>query len=285
MRFAAPYQAGGIPVVFIHGMLGSPDTWSVMVDRLAADPTLRAHVQLLMFRYDSLQPIPDSGRELLDALGEARRRFDPEGQDPAFDRVVLVGHSLGGLVAKAAANLVPDQRSNGACERPPSGQGRPVTPRVGRLIFIATPHRGSPLDRGAVRSAGRWLARTVGHSSSAQGVRETSVDQLTWGHPLLAGLERARAAGATPFHTIVAALHDPSAEGATDGLVPVASARLSGARSEVVVRTHHLCLQHPEVSREVTRVLVEHVTTPTLPERVEPSGHRLLATRASVSTP
>jgi pimeloyl-ACP methyl ester carboxylesterase len=74
-----------------------------MIEQLSNDPAVRAHFQFLTFRYDSLQSIPESGLKLLEALDEARRRFDPQGCDPSFDRVVLVGHSLGGLVAKAAS--------------------------------------------------------------------------------------------------------------------------------------------------------------------------------------
>jgi pimeloyl-ACP methyl ester carboxylesterase len=277
LRLAVPYQAGKVPVVFVHGLLGSPGSWSVMIDHLSTDPTVRAHFQFLTFRYDSLQSIPESGLQLLEALDEARRRFDPEGRDPSFDRVVLVGHSLGGLVAKAAARA-PDPPPSGAVDPPPGGQGRPVTPRVGRVIFVATPHRGTAVDRGAVQSVGSWFARAVSPSFAAQRARGiagaggpgTSVDQLAWDHPLLADLERAGAAAEVPFHSIIAALCEPSARGATDGIVPVVSARLGNARSEVVVRTHHLCCQHPEVIREVRRVLIEHAAPPTRPPRSEP---------------
>jgi pimeloyl-ACP methyl ester carboxylesterase len=240
-------------------MFGSPENWSAMIEQLSADSAVRDRIQLLTFRYDSLQPIPDSGRALLAALAEAQRRLDSEGKDVAFDRVVLVGHSMGGLVAKAAV-LAPTPPPRVAADLSLGGIERASAPRVSRLIFIATPHRGSPVDRGALRSAGNWLARGLSPLHEGQA---TSVDQLTWDNPVLAALERTRAAEGVPFHSIIATLRDPSAEGATDGLVPVASARLDGARSEVVVRTHHLCFQHPEVIREVRRVLSEHATPPT----------------------
>jgi pimeloyl-ACP methyl ester carboxylesterase len=237
LRSASPIEAGKIPVVFVHGMLGSPASWSVMIDRLSGDKTIHARFQFLTFGYDSLQPIPESGRELLETLAEARRRFDPEGLDDSFDRVVLVGHSLGGLVAKSAANVL----------GPPTDAPRqPSRPRVGRVIFVARRARGD-----------------------AAVCTTTSVDQLSWDNPLLRDLEQARCASGVASHSIIAVLREPAEEGATDGVVPLASARLPGARTEVVVRASHVCFQNSEVIQEVRRILEEHAAKPAHPARPE----------------
>src|SRR5262249_59432587 len=132
---------------------------------------------------------------------------DPEGRDDSFERVVVVGHSLGGLVAKEAAARAPGPRPLRAAGPTPGG---PERPRVARLIFVATPHRGSPVDRGAVRSVGASLAPAVSPSIAARQAggdaaalcSPTSVDQLTWDHPLLQDLERARALPGVPSHSL-----------------------------------------------------------------------------------
>jgi pimeloyl-ACP methyl ester carboxylesterase len=251
-------------------MLGSPANWSFMIEQLSADPLVRASFQPLVFRYDSLRPIPDSGRDLLDALRAARRQFDPEGRDAGFDRIILVGHSMGGLVANAAIRAR-DQAPPEADDSSPHDGPALAVPKLDRVIFVATPHRGSPVDRGALRSTGSWVARAISPSCPAWESRATSVDQLAWDSPLLADLERARAAERVPFHSIIAALRDPSAKGATDGLVPVSRARLDGARSEVVVRTHHLCFRHPEVIQEARGILVEQAATSSRDRTVTPA--------------
>jgi pimeloyl-ACP methyl ester carboxylesterase len=262
LRFVVPYQAGKVPVVFVHGMFGSPGNWSAAIRKLSDDPDVRDHFQFLTFSYESLRPIPDSGLRLSEALNEARRSVDPRARDRSFDQVVLIGHSLGGLVVKAASHAPDPARIPLDSQSVPSER---LAARVSRVVFIATPHRGSPVDQGAARCAGLWLARTLGASSQGEGARASSVVQLTWDNPLLLELERARRAQSLPFHSIIAAVGDPSADGATDGLVPVPSARLRGARSEMVVRAHHMCIQHSDVIREVRRILIEHAAPPGLP--------------------
>src|SRR5262245_50637259 len=87
LRSASPRQSGKVPVVFIHGMLGTPGLWSAMIERLSTGAVTGERCQFLTFAYDSLRPIADSARELQEALAETRRRFDPEGRDDSFDRV------------------------------------------------------------------------------------------------------------------------------------------------------------------------------------------------------
>jgi pimeloyl-ACP methyl ester carboxylesterase len=255
LRFATPYQPGKVPVVLVHGLLGGPGSWSVMIDRLSSDPVVRARFQFLIVQYDTLQSIPESGVQLATVVDDARRRFDPEGRDRSFDRVVLVGHSMGGLVVKAASETLDRERFGGG--RVQSGEDRlSRSPGVERFVFIATPHRGATIDRGAVRSVGTWVAQKLRPPSPIQAAPISSIDQLAWEHPVLAELERARATARTPFHSIIASLSDPSVEGATDGVVPVASARLRGAESELVVRTPHGCFNQPVVIEEVRKILI-----------------------------
>src|SRR5690349_7801472 len=53
LRFVRAYEPGKVPVVFVHGLLGSPGNWSTMIDRLSSDPAIRDRFQLATFRYDS----------------------------------------------------------------------------------------------------------------------------------------------------------------------------------------------------------------------------------------
>ena len=168
-----PYRRGRIPVVFVHGLWSGPWSWSPMVEALEADPALRDRYQFWAFGYSTGDPILYSAWLLRRDLDEARRRFDPEATDAAFDRMVVVGHSMGGLLAKM---MVQDSRSRLwrlVSDRPfeelagdPEDRDlfrralffRP-RPEVRRVVFIATPHRGSRVDRGGLERLGARLVR------------------------------------------------------------------------------------------------------------------------------
>src|SRR5215472_10513174 len=150
-----PYVRGKIPVVLIHGLGSRPRSWARMIEDLEADPILRANYQFWTFGYPTGEPILYSASVLRRALVQARAQYDPDGSDPAFDRMVLIGHSLGGLLAKVMAqdsrsrlwqtiSALPPNRLDGPAEaRECLRQAFLFKPLPGarRLIFIATPHR------------------------------------------------------------------------------------------------------------------------------------------------
>ncbi len=157
-----PYRRGKIPVVLIHGLGASSKSWVHLVENLSSDPVIRHHCQFWTFGYATGDPILYSALELRQALVESRRQFDPDGTDAAFDRMVLIGHSMGGLLAKL---MVEDSRLylwHSISPRPVRRMAGPAVdrdlirgcfvftavPEVRRVIYLATPHRGSPTAQG-----------------------------------------------------------------------------------------------------------------------------------------
>src|SRR5207249_3814871 len=161
------------PVVFVHGLWLSPWSWSGMIAALEADGSLRDRYQFWTFGYSTGDPLPYSADRLRRALDEARARLDPDGTDAAFDRMVLVGHSLGGLLSKMMAQESGSRLWEVISTRPfGEVKGDPADlallrralffaprPEVRRVIFIAAPHRGSRFDRGQVQRLGDRLVR------------------------------------------------------------------------------------------------------------------------------
>ncbi len=114
--FAGPRPVAPVatPVVLVHGYLGTAAPWVPLVRRLHAE----GFVNVYTLGYDSLSTdVPQLAAELAGHVATVGTR----------GHVHLVGHSLGGLVARYAVQRLGLDR---------------VTRTV---VTVATPHRGSPL--------------------------------------------------------------------------------------------------------------------------------------------
>src|SRR5206468_9204742 len=106
LALARPYSRGKIPVILIHGLGSSAKSWAPMIEALEADPALRERYQFWTFGYATCAPILYSAHLLRQDLRAARGRLDPDGADPALDHMILIGHSMGGLLAKMMAQEI-----------------------------------------------------------------------------------------------------------------------------------------------------------------------------------
>ena len=227
---------------------------------LEADSALRERYQFWTFGYSTGDPIPYSASLLRRDLDEVRRKFDADRSDAAFDRMVIVGHSMGGLLAKMMVQesgtrlwrLISDRPFEDLAGEPAdremfrSGLIFKPRPEVRRVVFIATPHRGSRVDRGGLGRLGsrlvrlpdplrasheRLLARN-GPEFFTELFRKglpTSIDELEWQSPILLRLDELGLAPTIKAHSIIADRRDPPGPGGSDGLVPYESAHLDGA--------------------------------------------------------
>jgi pimeloyl-ACP methyl ester carboxylesterase len=284
------YVRGKTPVVFVHGLWARPSWWRPMIEALASDPQIERHFQFWTFGYSTGNPIPYSAYLLRGDLDEVRRRIDPGKADPAFHRVVLVGHSMGGLLCKMIAVDPGDRLWRATSNRPVgklAGERKDIelmrdclifgaNPTVGRVIYIATPHRGSRLDRGSVQAIGTRLVflpdalraahRRLVAENPADFFREpfrkglpSSIDELEWASPILTALSEVPHPPAVKVHSIIALRPSSTPGHSTDGVVSYESAHVVKATSEKMVSAGHLCQECPEVIGEVRRILREHL--------------------------
>jgi pimeloyl-ACP methyl ester carboxylesterase len=158
------YRPGRMPVIFVHGTASSVGRWADMVNDLLADPRIRDRFQFWFFTYESGNPVLYSSALLRQAIRDAVYKLDPAGTDPALPEMVIIGHSQGGLLAKALVVHSGDQLWSAVANKPldqvrvlPEQRdllGRLLfiepLPNVRRVIFIATPHGGSYLTERSV---------------------------------------------------------------------------------------------------------------------------------------
>jgi pimeloyl-ACP methyl ester carboxylesterase len=290
LEFLEPHRPGRIPVVFIHGLASDEGTWFDMVNELRAWPEFHRRFEPWVFHYPTGAAFVQSSARLRSELRRAVRLLDPEGRDPALGRIVLVGHSMGGLHAKMqvvasgtalwdAVALVPFAE----VRLPPAMRAvaRPAyffepLPNVTRIVCIATPHRGSVL---ASLGVGRLASVAVRPPPDAQAIHDTAVrlnpgafrddfarkmpttiDLLEPDSELLRALEGLRPACWVAVHSIVGDGHRSLTGGRDDCVVSVESAHTTGAASEIAVpATHTKVHHHPQSVAELRRILTLHV--------------------------
>jgi pimeloyl-ACP methyl ester carboxylesterase len=290
-----PYHAGRIPIVFVHGTASSPGRWADMANDLIADGRLRHRFEFWFFRYDSGQPIPYSAWQLRDALAKAVERADPGGGNPCLRDMVVMGHSQGGLLTKMTAIDSGDVFWRGITDTPLeetwlSDEDKALLrdvafvkplPFVRRVIFLATPHRGSYLaGPQIVRRLAQRLVRlpsdvvrvgadlaTLGPTGTlASGRISTSIDNMSPGHRFIRALAAIPVTPAVTAHSIIAVDDGEPLERAGDGVVKYESAHVEGVESELVVRSPHSGMQAaPATVEEVRRILLEHSATSACP--------------------
>lgn len=292
-----PYDPNKMPVVMVHGLWSSPVTWMEMFNDLRSDPYVRQHYQFWFYLYPTGQPFWVSASRMRQDMAEARLAVDPQHGSPALDQMVLVGHSMGGLVSKLQSIDSGDRFWATMSDRPfEELDADPElkkdlerafffqpNPSVRRVVTIGTPHRGSKFANDLTQWAGnkfirlpmklvdgrmKLLAANQGYfrPDAPLDIR-TSLDSLDPQSTLLTTLRHAEPGPWVGYHNI-AGQQRPSGFGRWfskpgDGVVSLESARLDdlpNVKSQLVVEADHLGVhRHPQSVLEVRRILLEQM--------------------------
>lgn len=281
-----PYDPNRIPIVLVHGLLSTPHMWFNIVNAVRADPELRSRYQFWVFYYPTANPIPLSAWAFRNDLATAERLYHPK------HGIVLVGHSMGGLVSRMQAvdtgRVLWDQcfgqNADALYAKIPDDNLLKETlvfradPDVKRIVFICVPHRGSGLALGLVGALGNGLIQTprnvaitirntIGDSlEKLTGVKTpTSIRGLSPRSPVLIGLDKLPIKA--PHHSIIGDRGRGDSPNGSDGVVPYRSAHLDSAQSEKVIPYGHGGYQSPESIAELLRILRLHLGLKTESDR------------------
>jgi hypothetical protein len=282
-----PYDPNKAIVLIVPGLQSTPFAFTDLMKAMRRDPEVSAHFQVWTFLYGTGTPVLFNALQLRQELEKTIRDVDPGDHDFATRNIVVLGHSMGGLSAHTLVSssgeklwnslfVVPPQRLRGdkkIISRFADGLHFRRNPRVVRVIFAATPHRGSNLaeswighlaaslihlptslrtDIVSVVSANQDTASPAAKAFDRE-MNFSSVHTLSPRDPALHALVDLPIE--VPFHSIIGQNHAGAVETSSDGVVPYASSHLDGASSELAVRSGHSVCENPDAQREVIRIL------------------------------
>jgi pimeloyl-ACP methyl ester carboxylesterase len=133
--------------VFVHGLATTEWSWCLDAAAYHGDPAASFGTLLerdlgvtpLFARYNTGRRVFENGRLLARGL---ERLFG--GDASPIDEIILVGHSMGGLVVRSACHHA-------------SEEGHAWVRRVSRVFCLGSPHQGAPLEK-----LGHLLTKTLG---------------------------------------------------------------------------------------------------------------------------
>ncbi len=283
LYFLQPYDRDRIPLIFVHGLISTPQMWRNVINEIESDPELRGRYQAWVFAYPTGNPVAYSALRFREELEKARQIYGwPHG-------FVLVAHSLGGIVSRMQATTLTradwDRKIGGPAEKLFMGLPKEslihrslifdANPDIARIVFICTPHRGSDM---AIDGIGELAMRLIALPGSLTSALSTSVkgslalfaggskrlpnsiSSLSPSNPTLKVMDKLPIPA--PHHSIIGNRGKPGPLAqSSDGIVPYWSSHLDSAQSEKIVPGPHSSCELPQTIEELKRILKLHLKT------------------------
>ncbi|WP_313139699.1 alpha/beta fold hydrolase [Stenotrophomonas sp.] len=283
-----PFDPDRRVLLMIHGLASSPEAWVNVANELMRDEEIRRDFQIWQFYYPTNMPIALSHDAIRHTLDDVLAHFDPAGKDVASHDMVVVAHSMGGVISRLlvsssgdhlvqtlldTAQMSPVQRELLRTRGAPLLNFQPE-PEISRVVFIATPHRGTDV---AGTRLGRWIGKFVRlpltvledvaslandgqieRNDDKHGYRMNSIQNLDKDDAFIKAVADLPMAPKVRYHSIIAR---SSAQGplqdSSDGLVPYWSSHLPHAQSEKVIVSGHSVQEATPAIVELRRILHE----------------------------
>ena len=306
LYFSEPYDPRKIPVVFTHGLMSGPATFANLTNRLLVDPVIRENYQFWFFGYPSglAWTIPASRQR--QALKELMQEYNPRGTSREMNNIVMVGPSMGGLITRFNNSTKPWTLMKGVFElSPETFEGMTLenwkkgmaplhydeqtlerlqnnfifSPPQGvtRIVYMATPHRGSTFADNWIGRLGQrlidlpsdMLEEVTRIATLSRGMfllnplqlkdELTSIRQLSPNSSLVKYMSELRGSPNVPVHSIIGDRGRNDTPNSSDGVVKYHSSHLDWSASEKIVPSGHSVQDDPASALELRRILREHL--------------------------
>ena len=294
LYFLEPYNPDKIPLVMVHGLVSSPDAYRYIINDLSPEPWFRENYQIWLYNYPTGTPWLYNAMRFRQIMGEAANFARTKGPDENLKKMVILSHSMGGLLTRAAITDPGEKLYNAHFDKP--FEQLRISPETRRLIregllyepltapkrvvFMAVPHRGSPLANfrgtnllsnlirlpktltiGLADATLQAAKDTVEGDAAAQSsVRPpTSITSLSPKSRSFSGFNQLALPKGITFHSIIGDKGHNDTPHSSDGVVPYWSSHIAPVESELIIDSNHSVPDKAETSDEIRRILLLHL--------------------------
>ncbi len=289
---SSPYDPKRIPLVMVHGLNSSPGAFKKLYNELNREPWFRENYQVWFYSYPTGNNWLYSAANFRLAMAAADKFAHKKGPTDKWEKMVIIGHSMGGVISHASLVKPGDAMYRAFQERPLDQVTQnknlreairlltmyePLEP-PDRVIFMAAPHRGSPM---ANRFFSTWLRNLIrlpktmtvnlidftlhdmgsiisSGKTSSEGWF-TSIGSLSPDYPGYKAMAESPFRSGLKLNSVIGDRGRGDTPNSSDGIVPYWSSHLDGVESECIVPSGHSVQACQPAAEETKRILKRHL--------------------------